>query len=186
MGTHQGSDQTHRGTWWRFLGTPGLGGQSAPPSLQSVSPHNLFDHSHGQALLEPTELAPVPTPLVHGAVLVRQTNVFGILLDGSFEETFAAFTSADAVVLAGGVVSADGAQKATGCATGCDVTAGAARGTKPTLSERGRRWAQRQTNLGDLRSTGKVEKRTGLFFKISNNFCFWLLTPMTCDVSVRL
>ena len=110
MCPHQGRDHAHGRRGRGLLGTPGLRRQSAPAALQAVRPHHLLDHAHGQALLEPAELAPVPSPLVHRAVLVGQANVLGVLLDRPLEEALAALTGPDPVVLTRRVVSADRTQ----------------------------------------------------------------------------
>ena len=62
--------------------------------------------------MEAAVLAAVAAPLVHRAVLVGQAHVLGVLLDGALEEALAALARPHAVVLAGGVVAADGAQLA--------------------------------------------------------------------------
>ena len=43
----------------------------------------FFYHADSEAFLEAAELASVPSPLVHWAVLVRKTHVLGSLLNGS-------------------------------------------------------------------------------------------------------
>ena len=57
---------------------------------------------------------PVPSPFVDRAVPVRQADILCILLNGALEESLASLARAHAVVLAGGVVAADGAQQAFG------------------------------------------------------------------------
>ena len=94
----------------RLPGALGLRRQPASPALQPVRPDHFLDHADGQTLLEPAELAPVSPPLVHRAVLVRQADVLCILLNCPLEESLAALARAHAVVLAGRVVAADGAQ----------------------------------------------------------------------------
>ena len=109
---HQRGDQRHG--LLRLAGlltSAGLRWKTTSPPLEAVGSDNLLYHPHGQALLEPAELAAVPPPLVHGAVLVRQTDVLGVLLDSSLEEALAALTGPHAVVLARGVIPAHGAQQ---------------------------------------------------------------------------
>ena len=115
MGPDQRGDQSHGLDWSPAplvagVPAPGLCRKTTPPALERVGADNLLDHPDGETLLEPTELAPVPPPLVHGAVLVRQTDVLGVLLDSSLEEALAALTGPHAVVLARGVIPAHGAQ----------------------------------------------------------------------------
>jgi len=90
----------------------GLGGQAAAAALQVGRAHHLLHHAHRQTLVEAAVLAAVAAPLVHRAVLVGQAHVLGVLLDGALEEALAALARPHAVVLAGGVVAADGAQLA--------------------------------------------------------------------------
>ena len=97
---HQCSDQRHGGRGRGVLGALGLGGKTTSPSLETVRPDHLLDHAGGQALLEPAELAAVPPPLVHGAVLVRQTHILGVLLHRPLEEPLAALAGPHTVVLA--------------------------------------------------------------------------------------
>ena len=116
MGPHQGRDQGHRLHWAPGAplvtgAPPGLCWKTTSPTLERVCPNNLLDHPDGETLLEPAELAPVPPPLVHGAVLVRQTDVLGVLLNSSLEEALAALAGPHAVMLARGVVSAHGAKQ---------------------------------------------------------------------------
>ena len=115
MGPHQGCDESH---WLHrppsprvTRAPPGLCGKTTSPALERVCADNLLDHPDSETLLEPAELAPVPPPLVHGAVLVRQTDVLGVLLDSSLEEALAALTGPHTVVLARGVIPAHGAQQ---------------------------------------------------------------------------
>ena len=112
MGSHQRRDERNGGRGGRLLGASGLGRQPTASAFETVGSHNLLDHAHGQALLESAELAPVPPPLVHGAVLVGQADVLGVLLHRPLEESLAALTGAHAVVLAGRVVAAHSAEKA--------------------------------------------------------------------------
>ena len=114
MSSDQGGDESYRWSGRCLLVTPGLCGQATPPALEAVRPHHLLHHPHHQALLEAAELATVPSSLVHRAVLVRETNILGVLLDRPLEESLAALTGADAVVLAGCVVTAHGAQQGGG------------------------------------------------------------------------
>ena len=116
MGPDQRGDQSHGLDWSPAplvagVPAPGLCRKTTPPALERVGADNLLDHPDGETLLEPTELAPVPPPLVHGAVLVRQTDVLGVLLNSSLEEALAALAGPHAVVLAGGVVSTHGAKQ---------------------------------------------------------------------------
>ena len=112
MSPDQGSDQRHRGRGGRVLGALRLRGKSTSPTLECVSPDHLLDHPDRETLLEPAELAAVPPPLVHGAVLVRQADVLGALLNRSLEEALAALAGSHPVVLTRGVVPAHGAQQA--------------------------------------------------------------------------
>lgn len=50
------------------------------PPTPGWDPSTFFDHANSQALLEAAELAAVPPPLIHGAVLVGQADVLGVLL----------------------------------------------------------------------------------------------------------
>ena len=115
MGPHQGCDERHWLHWPPSprvtRAPPGLCGKTTSPALERVRADNLLDHPDSETFLEPAELAPVPPPLVHGAVLVRQTDVLGVLLDSSLEEALAALTGPHAVVLARGVIPAHGAQQ---------------------------------------------------------------------------
>ena len=111
MSPHQRRDQRHRRSGGGVLGALGLRGKTTSPALESVCPNNLLDHPDGETLLEPAELAAVPPPLVHGAVLVRQTDVLGVLLNSSLEEALAALAGPHAVVLTRGVVPAHGAKQ---------------------------------------------------------------------------
>ena len=111
MSPDQCSNEGHRRGGGGVLGTLGLRGKTTSPTLECVGANNLLDHPDGETLLEPAELAPVPPPLVHGAVLVRQTDVLGVLLNSSLEEALAALAGPHAVMLARGVVSAHGAKQ---------------------------------------------------------------------------
>ena len=91
--------------------TPWFGWESSPPSLETVRSDDLLDHADCETLLEPAELTTVPPPFVHRAIFVRQTNVLGVLLHCSLEESLTTFAGPNPVVLAGSVVSADGAQQ---------------------------------------------------------------------------
>ena len=115
---HQGGGQGDGQGAGHLLRALRLGGQAAPPTLEAVRPHHLLHHPHHQALLEAAELATVPSALVHGAVLVRKTDILGVLLDRPLEEALAALAGADAVVLAGGVVTAHGAEQGRGLGLG--------------------------------------------------------------------
>ena len=97
---------------------------------------HLLDHADGQALLEAAELAPVPPPLVDGAVLVGQADVLGVLLHSPLEETLAALARPHSVVLAGGVVAAHGAQQPGRLG----ALGGPAAGGAPALGQ----WARRR------------------------------------------
>lgn len=46
----------------------------------TILPPTFLHHAHSQALLEATELAAIPPPLVHRAVLVCQADVLGTFL----------------------------------------------------------------------------------------------------------
>ena len=111
MSPDQRRDQRHRGRGGGVLGALRLRGKTTSPTLERVRPDDLLDHPDGETLLEPAELAPVPPPLVHGAVLVRQTDVLGVLLDSSLEEALAALAGPHPVVLAGRVVATHRAQQ---------------------------------------------------------------------------
>ena len=87
--------------------TPGFGGKTTSPALETVRPYHLLHHPHHQAFLEPTELTSVPPSFVHRAALVSQTDIFSVLLDSSLEESLAALAGPHSVVLAGGVVTTD-------------------------------------------------------------------------------
>ena len=118
VGPHQRSDQRHGGRGRGVLRALGLGGKTTSPPLEAVRPDHLLDHAGGQALLEPAELAAVPPPLVHGAALVRQTHVLGVLLHRPLEEPLAALAGPHPVVLARGVVPAHGAHQPAAAAAG--------------------------------------------------------------------
>ena len=90
---------------------PGFGGKTTSPALETVRPHHLLHHPARQALLEPTELATVSSPLVHRAVLVRQADVLGVLLHGPLEEPLAALAGAHPIVLARRIVPTHGTQQ---------------------------------------------------------------------------
>jgi len=60
--------------------------------------------------LESTELTAIATSLVHRAILVRQADVLGALLDGPLEESLAALTGSNSIVLTGSGVAANGTQ----------------------------------------------------------------------------
>ena len=112
MRTHQRRDHGH---WLaagrcRLVEAARLGGQTAAATLQAVRTHNLLHHANAQALLKTAELTSVSSAFVHRAVLVRQADILGVLLDGSLEEALAALAGADTVVLAGRVIPADGAE----------------------------------------------------------------------------
>jgi len=59
----------------------------------------------------PAELTSISATLVHGAALVGQAHVLGVLLHGAFEKALAPLARPHSVVLAGGVVAADGAHQ---------------------------------------------------------------------------
>ena len=108
MCPHQAGDQRHglcRAPAPRLTrAPPGLGWKSTSPTLERIRPDHLLDHPDRETLLEPAELAAVPPPLVHGAVLVRQADVLGALLNRSLEEALAALAGSHPVVLTRGVV----------------------------------------------------------------------------------
>jgi hypothetical protein len=54
--------------------------QAASAPLGPIPPPTFLHHAHSQALLEAAELAAVPPPLVHRAVLVCQADVLGAFL----------------------------------------------------------------------------------------------------------
>ena len=63
---------------------------AAPLTSPPVTPlllDGLPLHAHGDTLVVPTELAPVPLPLVHQAVLVLATGVGQLFTNCSLEET---------------------------------------------------------------------------------------------------
>lgn len=67
-------------------------------------------HPHRQTLLVSAVLTPIPLPLVDDAGLLLATGVGKVLADGPLEESFASFATVDAIVLAAGTVTADGAE----------------------------------------------------------------------------
>jgi hypothetical protein len=71
---------------------------------------HLFDHADREAFLEAAELAAIATSLVDRTTPIGQADILGAFLYCSLKESFAAFASADAVVLTGGIVAANGAQ----------------------------------------------------------------------------
>ena len=102
------------GDWrcgWSLLVAPWFRRKPPSPPLQTVRPHHLLHHPHGQTLLEAAELATVSSPLVHRAVLVRQADVLGVLLHCPLEEALAALAGADAIVLARSIVPTHGTQQ---------------------------------------------------------------------------
>ena len=110
------SDESRdQGDWrcrWGLLVAPWFRRKPSPSPLQTVRPHHLLHHPHGQALLEAAELATVSSSLVHRAVLVRQADILGVLLHRPLEESLAALAGADAIVLAGSIVPTDGTREA--------------------------------------------------------------------------
>ena len=121
VGPHQRGRQRHRrgdlsasggaGRGGRsVLRTFGLGRQATAAAFETVGSHDLLDHADSEAFLEAAELTPISSAFVHRAVLVRQADILGVLLDGSLEEALAALAGADTVVLAGRVIPADGAE----------------------------------------------------------------------------
>lgn len=52
----------------------------------TILPPTFLHHAHSQALLEAAELAAVPPPLVHRAILVCQADVLGAFLYCALEE----------------------------------------------------------------------------------------------------
>ena len=103
---------------------PGFGGKTTSPALETVRPHHLLHHPNHQTLLEPTELTSVPPSFVHRTALVCQTDIFSVLLDSPLEESLAALAGSHPVVLAGGVVTADGALQGCVGSTGGQAGAG--------------------------------------------------------------
>lgn len=85
--------------------------RNGKPSIYYTIEHTFFDHSHGETLLEATELAAIASPLVNRTVLLSKTNVLGRLLNSSLKETLAPFTSANTIVLTGSIIGADGARQ---------------------------------------------------------------------------
>ena len=114
MGSDESRDQGDWRCWWGFLVAPWFGRKPPPSSLQTVRPHHLLHHPHGQALLETAELATVSPPLVHRAVLVGQADVLGVLLHRPLEESLAALAGANAIVLAGSIVPTHGTEQRRG------------------------------------------------------------------------
>ena len=116
---HQRGDQRHGLLRLAGLLAPaGLRWKTTSTALEAVGSDHLLHHPHGQTLLEPAELAAVPPPLVHGAALVRQTHVLGVLLHRPLEEPLAALAGPHPVVLARGVVPAHGAHQPAPAAAG--------------------------------------------------------------------
>ena len=111
MRSDESRDQSDWRCWRGLLVAPWFRWKSTPSPLQTVRPHHLFHHPHGQALLEAAELATVSSPLVHRAVLVRQADVLGVLLHCPLEEPLAALAGADAIVLARSIVPTHGTQQ---------------------------------------------------------------------------
>ena len=111
MSSYQGCDQRHwlLGCW--ILTSPWFCWKTTSPTLQTISSHHLFDHSHCQTLLEATKLTSISPPFVHRAIFIRQADVFCILLDGSLEETLATLASSDPIVLTRCMVSANCTQE---------------------------------------------------------------------------
>ena len=112
------SDESRDQSNWRcrrsLLVAPWFRRKPTPSPLQTVRPHHLFHHPHGQALLEAAELATVSSSLVHWAVLVRQADVLGVLLHRPLEESLAALAGADAIMLAGSIVATHGTEQRRG------------------------------------------------------------------------
>lgn len=63
-------------------------------------PHTFPLHAHGQALLIAAVLAAIALAFVNQALLVVPASVAQVFADSSFEETFAALTAVDSIVLA--------------------------------------------------------------------------------------
>lgn len=124
MSPHQGCDERDGGTWGRFLRRLGFRWQPSPAALERVGPYYFLDHTHSKAFLETAELATVAPSLVYRARLVGKTHVFGSLLHGPLEKTFATFTGPNPVVLAGSGVSAHGAQLRRGLGRGSNARSG--------------------------------------------------------------
>lgn len=73
--------------------------------------NGIARHAHGDALLQPTVLAPVPIDAHDGTLLVLAAGpVLDLLLYGAPEEALAALAGVDAVVEAAGPVAAHLAQ----------------------------------------------------------------------------
>lgn len=72
-----------------------------PTSTAHRLPTHTFPlHAHGQALLIAAVLAAIALALVHQTLLVIPAGVAQVFADCSFEETLAAFTAVDSIVLA--------------------------------------------------------------------------------------
>lgn len=70
----------------------------------------LFDHANRETFLEAAELTTIASSFVDRTVPVSQANIFRSFLHRSLEKPFAAFTSSNAIMLASGVIPADGTQ----------------------------------------------------------------------------
>lgn len=87
---------------------PGLCGQAAAAPLQVIGAHAFAYHAAVKALLVATILASIPAPLVNYTIHGARANVLRVLLDRALEEPLAALTGPHPVVLAGGIVAANG------------------------------------------------------------------------------
>lgn len=88
VGPDQRSDQRHGRTGRRPVRRLRFRRQTTAATFQRVGAYHLLDHAHLQALLKPTELASIPSALIHGTILVREAHVLGTLLHGSLEKTY--------------------------------------------------------------------------------------------------
>jgi len=70
----------------------------------------LLDHADGDAFLKTTKLTPVASAFINRAIAIGQADVLRTLLNRSFEKAFTSFARPHAVMLTGGVVSANSAQ----------------------------------------------------------------------------
>jgi hypothetical protein len=71
---------------------------------------NLFDHADGEAFLKTAKLTSVASAFVNRTIAIGQTDVFGTLLNRSFKKAFTTFTRPHAVMLTGGIITANSAQ----------------------------------------------------------------------------
>lgn len=110
VSSDQSRDQTDRRGWRLLLGASRLGRESTSTTLQTICSHYFLHHAHCQTFLESAKLAPIPSSLVHRAVLVGQAHIFGILLDGALKKTFTTFTSPHPIVLASRIITTNSTQ----------------------------------------------------------------------------